>query len=99
MWRRFFVLPQPLKPDVIADIRGHFRDKVGVDLRPLMAGEPLQSRVRCHSHHRVAKYEDIYRLLETGLPEEQAGGPSSHCATRKQTEEVSAFLRERTGGR
>ncbi|MGB5639677.1 MAG: helicase-related protein, partial [Sedimenticolaceae bacterium] len=84
------------KPDVIADIRGHFRDKVGVDLKAFDGGANRHNlEFDVIPTTRVAKYEDIYRLLETGLPEEQAGGAIVYCATRKQTEEISAFLREK----
>ena len=84
------------KPDVIADIRGHFRDKVGVDLKPFDGG--------ANRHNldfdvvptiQAAKYEDIYRLMETYLPQDRAGGAIVYCATRTRTEEVSAFLREK----
>ena len=89
------------KPDVIADIRGHFRDKVGVDLKAFDGGANRHNlEFDVIPTTRVAKYEDIYRLLETALPEEQAGGAIVYCATRKQTEEISAFLaRKGTGGR
>ena len=82
------------KPDVIADIRGHFRNKVGVDLKAFDGGANRHNlEFDVIPTTRVAKYEDIYRLLETGLPQEQAGGAIVYCATRRQTEEVSAFLR------
>ena len=84
------------KPDVIADICGHFRDKVGVDLKPFDGGanrNNLEFDVVPTS--QPTKYEDIFRLVEAYLPEDQAGGAIVYCATRKQTEEVSDFLCEK----
>ena len=84
------------KPDVITDICGHFRDKVGVDLKAIDGGANRHNlEFDVIPTTRVAKYEDVYRLLEADLPEERAGGAIVYCATRSQTEEVSAFLREK----
>jgi ATP-dependent DNA helicase RecQ len=84
------------KPDVIADIRGHFQAKVGVDLKVFDGGanrDNLEFDVIPTT--RAAKFEDIYHLLETGLPEGGSGGAIIYCATRNQTVEISAFLREK----
>jgi len=84
------------KPDVIADICGHFRNKVGVDLKPFDGGANRNNlEFDVVPTTQVAKYEDIYRLMKTCLPEGQTGGAIVYCATRKQTEEVSDFLREK----
>jgi ATP-dependent DNA helicase RecQ len=84
------------KPDVMADIQGHFQDKVGVDLKVFDGGANRSNlKFDVVPTTQVSKYEDIYRLMETYLPENQAEGAIVYCATRKQTEEVTAFLREK----
>lgn len=84
------------KPDVIADIVGHFKDRVGIDLRCFDGGA-----TRTNLDFRVVptspaeKYSHIHQILEADLPEEESGGAIVYCATRLQTEEVSEFLRRK----
>lgn len=84
------------KPDVIADIRSHFRDKVGVNLKPFDGGANRNNlEFDVVPTTQSTKYDDITRLMETYLPQDHEGGAIVYCATRKQTEEVSGFLKEK----
>lgn len=84
------------KPDVIMDIRCHFRDKVGVDLRLFDGGSK-----RMNLDFSVVqttpgeKFAHIHMVLEEYLPPDLSGGAIIYCATRKRTEEVAGFLREK----
>lgn len=78
------------KPDVVSDMLAHFRDKVGINLTLFNGGAKRTnldfSVVPTTPIHKLA---DIATLLEAGL---DSGGAIVYCATKKQTEEVSAFL-------
>ncbi len=84
------------KPDVISDILGHFRNKVGIELQVYDGGsrrdnldfEVLPTTLK-------TKYEDILQLLEYHLPSEKSGGAIVYCSTRTQTEEITEFLKNR----
>ena len=81
------------KPDVIADICAHFKDKVGAELK-LYDGGANRNNLEFDvvPTTKAAKYEDIFQLMESYLPQEQLGGAIVYCATRKQTEDVAEFL-------
>lgn len=84
------------KPEVIADILDHFRVKVGIELACFDGGsrrDNLEFAVVPTSP--AAKFAHIYQLIESHLPEGAPGGVIVYCATRRNTEEVAAFLREK----
>jgi len=84
------------KPDVKADILAYFNKKVGVELKCFDGGarrENLEFEVK--STTSAAKFARIHQLIEAHLPVEEPGGVIVYCATRKQTEEVAAFLKEK----
>ena len=82
------------KPDVVADILGHFRDKLGVDLELFDGGA---SRTNLDfvvvPTTPAEKYAHIHQILMADLPTDSPGGAIVYCATKKQTEEVAAYLR------
>lgn len=84
------------KPDVVADIIGHFRDKLGVELELFDGGAS-----RTNLDFSVVpttpaeKYAHIHQILMADLPVDALGGAIVYCATKKQTEEVAAYLREK----
>jgi ATP-dependent DNA helicase RecQ len=84
------------KPDVVADILGHFRDKLGIDLALFDGGA---SRANLDfvvvPTTPAEKYAHIHQILTTDLPAGMSGGAIVYCATKKQTEEVAGFLREK----
>lgn len=84
------------KPDVVADILAHFKSKVGIELRCFNGGAKRSNLDFCVVPTSPAeKYAHIHQLLAADLPPDVAGGAIVYCATRKQTEEVSDFLRQK----
>lgn len=84
------------KPDVVADIRRHFREKLGVELDLFDGGASrsnLEFAVVPTSPHE--KFAHVHQILLADLPPDVPGGAIVYCATQKQTEEVAAFLREK----
>ncbi len=84
------------KPDVVADILGHFHEKLEIDLDLFDGGA---SRTNLDfvvvPTTPAEKYAHIHQILMADLPAEMPGGAIVYCATKKQTEEVTSFLREK----
>ena len=84
------------KPEVVADIVNHFRERLGVELHVLDGG---MERKNLHfdviETTPAEKFAQVARLIERYLPIEISGGVIAYCATRKQTEDLAAFLREK----
>lgn len=82
------------KPDVVADVLGHFHDRLGIDLTLYDGGAN-----RTNLDFSVVpttpgeKFTHLFRVLEEYLPADTPGGAIVYCATRKQTEDVGEFLR------
>ncbi|MGS0743057.1 RecQ family ATP-dependent DNA helicase [Glaciimonas sp. GG7] len=84
------------KPDVIADMVGYFRDKVGIALTPLNGGARRTNLTFSVAATTPAeKLTHIYQLLMSDLPPDAEGGAIVYCASRKQTEEITEYLREK----
>jgi ATP-dependent DNA helicase RecQ len=84
------------KPDVLADITTHFAEKVGIDLRCIDGGahrDNLDFDVLPTTP--AEKLAHIHEVLATALPPDTPGGAIVYCATRRNSEEVSAFLCEK----
>ena len=81
------------KPDVREDIRRHFRERSGVDLREFDGGAR-----RTNLEFEVVqttpgeKFSRIHEILEEYLPPHLPGGAIVYCATRRQAEDIAAFL-------
>jgi len=81
------------KPDVVADMLGHFREQLGLELEVYDGGS-----ARTNLAFSVVpttpgeKYAHIHQLLANELPDDVAGGAIVYCATKKRSEEVSRFL-------
>ena len=84
------------KPEVVADIIGHFREKLGIELR-LLDGGAQRDNLKFEVIQTTAaeKFALVARLIAQALPPELSGGAIAYCATRKQTEELAQFLREK----
>ena len=84
------------KPEVVADIIGHFREKLGIELR-LLDGGAKRDNLKFDVIQTTAaeKFDFVSRLIAQELPPEVSGGAIAYCATRKQTEELAQFLREK----
>jgi ATP-dependent DNA helicase RecQ len=84
------------KPDVVADILGHFREKLGLELALFDGGANRTNLdfavVPTSSGEKLAH---IHQVLEHDLPPHMPGGAIVYCASRRQTEDVAAFLRDK----
>ena len=81
------------KPDVVADIRRHFRDELGAELTVFDGGarrENLEFVVVQTTGGE--KLHHIHQILMADLPPDTPGGAIVYCATRRRTEEVAEFL-------
>jgi ATP-dependent DNA helicase RecQ len=84
------------KPEVVADILDHFQNKVGIELQCFDGGSRRDNlEFAVVPTTPAAKFAHIYQLIESHLPENSPGGAIVYCATRRNTEEVAAFLKEK----
>lgn len=81
------------KPEVVQEIRSHFSDRVGLDLR-LLDGGAVRTNLafEIQATNRSQKLSDLVGVIDTHLPREGSSGAIIYCATRKTTERVAAFL-------
>jgi len=83
------------KPDVVQDIRGHFSERLGLDLILLDGGASRTNlSFKVLPTQRTTKMADILDALETDLPDTGASGAIVYCATRSATERVAEFLKQ-----
>ena len=84
------------KPDVMADIKQHFQDELGIRLKIFDGGAH-----RTNLEFIVVpttggeKFSHIHQILMADLPLDMPGGAIVYCATRRQTEEVAEFLQDK----
>ena len=81
------------KPDVRDDILRHFRERSAVDLKVFNGGARranLEFVVRQTTPGE--KFADIHEILAADLPPHLPGGAIVYCATRRQAEDIAAFL-------
>ncbi len=84
------------KPEVIAEIRQYFQKKLGIELRLFDGGSRRENLDFVVVRTTAAeKYQHISQILASDLPPDIPGGAIIYCSTRRRTEEISAFLRER----
>lgn len=83
------------KPDVIQDIRGHFSERLGLDLLLLDGGASRTNlSFKVLPTQRATKMADILDALEADLPDTGLSGAIIYCATRSATERVAEFLKQ-----
>jgi ATP-dependent DNA helicase RecQ len=81
------------KPDVVIDIVGHFRERLGIELGVYDGGAQ-----RTNLDFAVVpttggeKFAHIHQVLMFDLPPEMPGGAIVYCASRRKTEEIARFL-------
>ena len=81
------------KPDVKEDIKRHFRDELGIELKVFDGGAQ-----RTNLEFVVVpttggeKFPHIHQILVADLPSDTPGGAIVYCASRRRTEEVAEFL-------
>ncbi|WP_211364218.1 RecQ family ATP-dependent DNA helicase [Propionivibrio limicola] len=81
------------KPEVIADVVGHFREKLGIEMRVLDGGSERKNlKFDVMQTTATEKYDRVARLIAEELPPDRSGGAIAYCATRKQTEDLARFL-------
>lgn len=86
------------KPEVITDILAHFKDekRCGIELQCFDGGaERKNLDFSVVPTTPGEKFAHIDQLLAAELSPDASDGAIVYCATRKQTEEVAAFLREK----
>ena len=84
------------KPDVVADILGHFHEKLEIELQLFDGGANRTNLDFVVMHTSPAeKFSHIYQILIADLPLDQPGGAIVYCATQKQTQEVAGYLSEK----
>ena len=84
------------KPEVVQDMVGHFRDKVGIELQVLNGGADRDNLTFDFVPTTPAeKFGCIHALLQEALPPGAPGGAIVYCASRKQTEEITKYLQEK----
>ena len=84
------------KPDVKEDVRAHFRDRLGIDLRVFDGGASRANLefvvMRTSPGEKLAA---VHGILTADLPPEKPGGAIVYCATRRGSEDVAQFLRNK----
>ena len=84
------------KPEVVNEIREHFREKLGIELQLFDGGASRENLefvvVRTTASE---KYHHISQLLASDLPSDTPGGAIIYCSTKRRTEEIAEFLKER----
>lgn len=84
------------KPEVVADIVGHFRDRLGVELTVFNGGSKRDNlEFDVINTTALEKFDRLADLIERELPAGTPGGAIAYCATRQQTEDLAQFLREK----
>jgi ATP-dependent DNA helicase RecQ len=81
------------KPDVIADILTYFRESLGVELVAYDGGSLRNNLDFVVLQTTPAeKFARVCQVIQADLPEHVPGGAIVYCATRRNTEELAAFL-------
>ena len=81
------------KPDVRDDILRHFRDGSDVKLKVFDGGASRANlKFAVVQTTPGEKFSHIHQILEADLPPHLPGGAIVYCATRRQAEDIAAFL-------
>ncbi|WUR12568.1 RecQ family ATP-dependent DNA helicase [[Empedobacter] haloabium] len=84
------------KPEVVADIVGHFRDKLGIELRLFDGGAKRDNLdFEVLETTEDTKFAHVAALIERELPAHTRDGAIVYCATRKQVGALADFLRDK----
>ena len=83
------------KPEVVRDIRDHFKSRLDRDLILLDGGAKRENlRFEVRPTQPETKLADILDVIEAQLPLEGASGAVVYCATRSGTQRVADFLKQ-----
>ena len=89
------------KPDVKEEIYDYFRTELDVGLRVFDGVAGRENLGRDNLGFVVVptssgqKFDHIHQIIEDDLPANDRSGAIVYCATRRQTEEIAEFLREK----
>ena len=84
------------KPDVREDIVRHFQDKLGIELKVFDGGvERSNLEFEVVQTTEARKFDDILQVLGSHLPPDVSGGAIIYCATRRQSEDMAEYLKEK----
>ncbi|TXG00175.1 RecQ family ATP-dependent DNA helicase [Massilia arenae] len=84
------------KPEVVQDMVGYFRDRVGVELLVLNGGAKRDNLAFDFLPITPAeKFARVHQVLRQELPDGAPGGAIVYCASRKQTEQVAEYLEQK----
>ena len=82
------------KPDVVRDIKEHFRDRLDIEMTDYDGGAKRSNLdFEVLPTNKAEKFGDIHLVIECYLPEDGNDGAIIYCSTRRQTERVAEFLR------
>jgi ATP-dependent DNA helicase RecQ len=80
------------KPDVLADIRTHFQDTLGITFKEFLGShERINLRFEVLTCQKAEKFQRTQQLLEDNLVTQQ-GGAVVFVSSRKGAEQLSEFL-------
>ena len=81
------------KPDVKAEIVDYFHDELGIKLKVFDGGaQRTNLEFVVVQTNSGGKFDHIHQILDADLSDDEPGGAIVYCATRRQTEELAAFL-------
>ncbi len=84
------------KPDVRREVLDYFASKVGAELREFDGGAKRTNLVfSVVPTSQPEKFAHVQQVLSRNLPPGKPGGAIVYCATRKQTEDMAAWLKEK----
>ena len=84
------------KPDVKAEIVDYFRDELDIELKVFDGGAQRTNLEFVVMKTSVGeKYSRILQFVTEDMTAHDLGGAIVYCATRRQTETIAAFLREK----
>ena len=81
------------KPDVKTDIVEYFQEELGIDLKVFDGGaQRTNLEFVVVQTSTGEKFADVHQILDADLPTDEPGGAIVYCATRRNSEELAAFL-------
>lgn len=82
------------KPEVVDDIRSHFKSRLEVDLILLDGGSVRTNLTfRVQKTSQATKFIDVRQALDAELPRDDQSGAIVYCSTRAATRRMADFLK------
>ena len=84
------------RPGVVEDVKRQFREKVGVELKVFDGGaERPNLTFEVIPTTGGEKFDRVHQVLESDLPSDVPGGAIVYCATRRGSEDIAEYLKEK----